>query len=493
MLLSLLLGVFTQSCHKDDNPSSTTTDYNVYSSASTLVSAFSLKANSDVLSGLDSVHFVIDQDQALIYNADSLPVGTKVSALCVNVTCASTVKSKEFVVKDGSVQKDTTINYTSTTTDSIDFTGDVTLKITSHDGEHVRNYKVKVNVHKQEPDTIMWNASRRRDLPGVTGGVVESKTVRQADGNFLCLVDGGSSLVLSTSSDPMQGWSSKTLSTGFTPQVQSFAATASALYLLDEGGALYASTDGGDSWSSCGVTWTTLLGAYGDKVLGISNDGGTLMHAEFPAEQAPVALEEDFPVSDASQLVMASNEWTSTQQAMIVGGVLQDGTLSNDVWGYDGSQWGKISNGGSFKVLPGLKGAAMVPYYTYTVLTSNGYTTKRYVTWMVMGGTLENGAMNTTTYTSRDQGIHWNTGDSGVQLPSHIPAFSHAQAFVVTRTLTDASKVRTLAAYNPGQTTAITSWECPYIYLFGGKSSGGSALNNVWEGVLVRMTAKPVF
>ena len=478
-----------QSCSKKDNPSDTTiTDYSVYSSATTLVSGFSLKDDSKVADNLSGVHFAIDQDRGLIYNADSLPCGTKVSALCVDVTCATTVASKEFIVKNGTVQNDTIIQYTSSTKDSIDFTGDVVLRITSLDGNHVRNYKVNVNVHKQNPDSIFWNAGNRQDLPGVEGTLKASKTVRQAD-KFLSLVQDNSRFVLSVNDTLMEsGWAKQELSLPFVPQVNSFTASSDALYILDENGELFRSADMGLSWSDCGVTWTSIIGGYDTRVLGVKQDGSVFKNDEYPQPSgfAESEVPSAFPVRGMSQLVMASNGWTSSQQAMFMGGVMSDGSYSKAVWGYDGKRWGLISDGSD--VLPSLRDAVLIKYYSYTVSsTDNSFV--QHITWMVMGGVLSDGTINTVTYISRDQGIHWSTGESGVQQPSHLPAFYGAQAYTVSRVVTGSS----LKAYNPGHTTPVTEWNSAYVYLFGGYGNGGVPHNSIWEGILVGLTYKPVF
>jgi len=490
--LAILVAACLSSCSKDDdNTTTTVTDYSIYSSATTLVSGFALMANTKVASGLDSVTFAIDQANAVIYNADSLPYGTKVTALCVDVTCPSKVASKEFIIKNGTVLNDTTITYTSTTNDSIDFTGDVTLRITSYDKEHTRNYKVKLNVHQVKPDTIVWNASRRRDLPNMTGTVTASKTVVQ-DENFLCLTHDNSEYILSTSNDPVAGtWSGKVLSLPFQPQVSSFTASDNSLFILDENGELFKSDDEGSTWTDCGVAWRTLLGAYGSKVLGIKQEGSSFVHDEYPQGEsfASTAVDESFPISGNSPFVMASNEWTSNQQGMLAGGVLANGNLSNAVWGYDGTRWGRISNESSSQVLPELTETVLVPYYSF-VVPSGAYTPVKRVTWMIVGGKLADGALNTTTYISRDQGIHWVKGDDGLQMPDHVPAFYGAQIYPYVRTL---SSNQVLRSYNPGHITPVTEWDCCYLYLFGGFASNGNPLLSVWEGVLTRLTFKPIF
>ena len=493
LVLASVLVMSFDSCNKKDNDkdSEVIDQYNVYSSASTLVSDFSLNDNSQILENLSEVNFTIDQDRCLIYNVDSLPKGTKVNQLTVNLVCASSVSSRQFIVKNGTTQRDTTINYVNSSTCYIDFTGDVTLRITSFDGNHERNYKVKVNVHKQNPDTITWDLSNRRDLPNINGNLYSSKTVAQ-NNKFLCLIHDNSGYALNINDNKLtSSWQKKNLLLPFNPQIESFTASSSELFMLDVNGELFKSSDLGDSWTDCGVSWVTIIGGYEDRALGIKNDGGDFVHDEYPQPASFVSskINSNFPVEDMSQMVMASNEWTSSQQAMITGGILADGTLNNIVWGYDGNRWGQISESNTQKSLPKLRLPVMLSYYTCT-LSSSDYSLQKRTTWMVMGGLLENGNLNRTTYISYDQGIHWSKGESGVQLPSHMPGFFDAQAFTVVRTKNSSTS---LHAYNPGHITPVTQWDVPYIYLFGGYGNGGVSLGYFWQGVLTGLTYKPVF
>lgn len=71
------------SCNKkDDDSSEVLKDETV---ASVAVSSFSLRANKNIMQNLDSVFFSIDLDRGIIYNADSLPKGTDISKLTVNI------------------------------------------------------------------------------------------------------------------------------------------------------------------------------------------------------------------------------------------------------------------------------------------------------------------------------------------------------------------------------------------------------------------------
>ena len=122
------------SCNSDSDSSDSEVIY-----GSTQVKSFKLKANSNVLSGLDSVFFSIDLVNAQIYNADSLPFGTKTDKLVLQISTDACSKVELNVPRKNAA--DTVINYLTNSTDSIDFTnGPVRLHLVSFDGKAERDY-----------------------------------------------------------------------------------------------------------------------------------------------------------------------------------------------------------------------------------------------------------------------------------------------------------------------------------------------------------------
>lgn len=97
-----------------------------------------------------SYPFTIDQLNRTIENKDSLPVGTDVTKVLTNITADSYYIYYEK--SDGSNVKDTLW----TSTDSIDFTNPVIFKVLAYSGVVGKSYQVKVNVHKQVPDSLQW-------------------------------------------------------------------------------------------------------------------------------------------------------------------------------------------------------------------------------------------------------------------------------------------------------------------------------------------------
>ena len=190
-LLIALFAVATSSCKKDKDDSDSTIIYST-STTNALVSSFNLQANAKVLANLDSVHFTVDALRGQIYNVDSLPVGTNVSRLLTRLTFKSAVGTVKYYLtysKGGVVQRDT-ITYSSSSTDSLNFTGTAILEVSSYDGTVTRRYNIHVNVHQSKPDTLVWPMTARRDLPGSGDDNLAQRTVQCGD-QMVCMVQIG--------------------------------------------------------------------------------------------------------------------------------------------------------------------------------------------------------------------------------------------------------------------------------------------------------------
>lgn len=111
--------------------------------------------------------FTIDQINRIITNKDSLPVGTYIDKVITNITYDAGV----LAYKPKGSDNDTIW----TSTDSIDFTEPVEFKVYAYSGVEGKPYKVTINVHQQEPDTISWK--KFDNNPFSAGNLSEQKAV----------------------------------------------------------------------------------------------------------------------------------------------------------------------------------------------------------------------------------------------------------------------------------------------------------------------------
>lgn len=493
--LVTLLGLAAASCNSD--PQETT----VSTYESTVVEGFALAANDKVLANLDSVFFSIDLKNAKIYNADSLPKGTDVSKLLVNIS-TSNVAGVELIVNRGA-QGDTIYNYLSSQKDSIDFTRPVTLKITAQSGI-TRNYEVKVNVHTIDPDSLFWSETALTALPSLLKSPVTQKTV-EFNGDVVTLTaDAEGNGCVAVSENPAMGWESKRVTLPAGVNVRTFAATKTALYVLDNAGALYTCNEPGAEWTPTGAKMASIIGGYESTLLGIEiNAAGTPVFASFPAGEVKAAdVPADFPVSGSSTPLSYSSKWTPSTTVVIAGGLNAAGEPVRSTWAFDGSEWARISA----DVLPAAEGMTLIPYFAFRT-AANWVVTEETVV-LAMGGRKADGSLNRAVYISRDRGINWRPAATTFALPDYIPSFAFADAVVVNTEMTTEPAAAALwqdmpamslprwwkmAAPDSRAVTAVTEWECPYIYLFGGTNADGQLRNTVWRGVINRLYFTPLY
>ena len=174
-------------------------------------------------------------------------------------------------------------------------------------------------------------------------------------------------------------------------------------------------------------------------------------------------------------------------------GTKTDGSLSDTTWAFDGAEWIRLSQGG----IPALDGSSIIPYYAYRK-NSAGDGFNEFTVWMLLGGRKTDGSFNRTVYISYDNGVNWSKGNELLQLPEMIPTMTRCDNVVMgtakSSDLADAWKVvkrspRRIKYEVDGETI---TWECPYIYLFGGYDTDNRLYNTIWQGVLTKLTFAPV-
>lgn len=462
------------------------TEYVEPTGSNAAVKSFSLAEDSKIINGLDSVFFSIDLVKGQIFNADSLPVGTKVTKLVPKIVTYNGVSVAELTVSRAG-KADTIINYLRNSSDSVDFTNPVKLRLVSTDGLVERNYTIKVNVHNMKVDSLAWGRQDRTNLPSVFGYPAQQRTVRKGD-SFYCLTRSEgkyciASFVKGVGSlnhglPVLTDWDSNLVVFDFTPDVDSFSANEDALFILDTSGNLYTSADG-MNWEATNLNWHAIYGGYGNTLVGSVNTSDGWKIQQWPSG-ALVNLPEGMPVSDTSVPVQYSFEMSDVSQMLIVGGRRADGILSAETWGYDGTSWAKISQ----RSLPkGLEGVAVARYYSLS--SKKFWDVKEMPTLLAFGGRTADGTMNTTVYMSDDYGYHWLEAPVSLQLPDYLTPVFNAQAYVMTSDLSG-------EVYVPKISRPEIEWECPYIYIFGGINVSGTLQNTVWRGVIQYFTFTPV-
>lgn len=464
-------------------------------SSSVAVNGFSLDAKPAVLAHLDSVFFTIDLKNGVIFNADSLPMGTNVTALSAKITIPSSVTSAKIEMTDG-LHRTGTIDYKANTADTIDFTGKVVLTLGADDGT-IKSYRLKVNVHKSNPDSLQWDAHAFASLPSRLKNPKAQKTVNLGSKVYTFIEESdGSRTLAMTSSVRSAAWNKSSLSLPFTPaswKDATVGASDGAIFMTDTNDHLWKSADG-TSWTDTGARFSRIIGDFNNTLLGIYTDAsGASFHTRFPADanHPDTALESNFPVSGFSNFGVYTSRWSQEPTGFLCGGLTQEGKIIPYTWGFDGDQWTIIS---SDNTLPKIKDVRMVPYFIYRKTTSAWIQTE-YSIWMALGGTLEDGSLNKTVYMTYDNGVNWGNAPVGLQLPIDIPSLYSADYILdstpMTADLSDAWKKAHRLPYTVEGN--IVGWDCPFIYSFGGYDAAGNLNADILRAVLVRLTFAPLF
>lgn len=491
--LIMLMGSLS-SCNKK-----TETEEDVYMPASSVaVTNFSLKSKSGSKVKVDSVFFSIDLNKGVIFNADSLPVGTDVTRLVPVISYTSSASAVTLTQTGGKTTGE--IDYKKNPNDSVDFSGKVVLKIVAEDNTTSRTYDIKVNVHKVHPDSLVWDRLAVAPIPSRQGNPKSQKTVKFKDTTYSLIEENNNDYTLSIATDILGGeWNKQALSIDFEPAVRTFNATTDLLYVLDKTGVLHSSADG-IVWENTGAVWNNIIGAYGDVLLGLRNEGGTFVHTYWPSDYgySETTASQDFPVADYTNFVQFSNRWTTLPIGFMVGGRLADGSYTDKTWGFDGDHWAVLSEG----MTPFVAGATLVPYYVYRKPSSSLVQTE-FSVWMLIGGEAVDGKSNRKIYVSYDNGVNWYAAETHMQLPDYFPGLWNLDGFMVewpkeaslkdNWTVTPGRTLNTMARVSYKVEDYKVYWDCPYIYIFGGNKENGQLNNEVWRGVLNRLTFTPIF
>ncbi len=495
----LLLAVAGVSCNSNSYY------YSESETTSAGVTSFSLKNNKDILDNLDSVFFSIDLINFEIFNADSLPNGTDVSRLCVSIG-TPTISRCELTYRIRGTERDTTVSYLASPNDSINFAdGPVKLSITSADGLTKRDYTVRVNVHNTVPDTLYWNQMARRRLPSGLADIDVQKTI-SFKGKTICLTSSsksGKAWLAVTDNLAADSWTGAETQLPADAEVSSLTATDNALFILDSKHNLYTATSAENPvWQPTGTAMTYIYGAYGSLLLGnLADASGHYDFVTYPATTV-TPVPESCPVSGTSAMLTYDSRWASAPIVMFLGGRLASGKCSGAMWGFDGTVWACLTTSG----VPEGDGIAVCRYPTFRVSESS-WSVERRDAILAIGGRASDSVVDDLVYVSYDEGITWTLASDYLRLPDYIAPRADAQLIVETvdMSLSRSSSwqgypSRPLPPFVKVESPAVsrviapvTEWTCPYIYMFGGVDSEGRLYDQVWRGVINRLTFNPLY
>lgn len=487
-------------CNADDDA-----DLIYTSNTNTMVRTFSLAADIDVLTNLSYRYFTIDLVKGQIFNPDSFPYGTDISALVPEITFdnPSSVEITVFNKDDGSLLK--TIDYLADDSDSIDFNNDVKMKVVAADGVTTQEYRIEVRVHQVQADSLVWATLGAHTLPTLLETPVAQKTVAFGDKAY-CFTTDGTAYNLGVSSTPADQWDLYAFAPwGDTLSVSTIVASSDTIFALcgtpdaDGNQTLCRSTDG--------LTWTpvadarfaALIGVWGERLMGVAATSAGYVHATYEegAYAAEMAVDADFPVSGYSNTIAYRDTSYGTSQIYFFGGRCADDSYSGHIWAYDGERWAALSNvgiaGGAGASVSPREGALFFSYYNDEYNAESDYFVRR-IYYYILGGKDASGVCNDLYYTNT-LGGYWEQAAKGTPLYVSNMRFT-PRAFASAYISEESSVV---------PATSLSTWQwtdtpylsrmirssnevVPYVYVLGGYDSRNNFIDEICRGVVWRFT-----
>lgn len=327
LLIAILLGSLA-ACTKAED--STVTLYD-----DSAITSFTLGTVNRYVNGVKSTYagsdylFHIDQISRTIYNTDSLPKGTDAAHIVCSMNTYN--NSSPFLIStDG-----TYMTYHSST-DSVDFTTPRTFRVIASSSAGYTDYTVKVNVHKENPDSFVWE--KMAAIPVMTG----VRTIAYDDRIYVFGNEGGATTAYYT--EDGKSWTAATLPAMTDADAwQNAVANQDSLYIMD-GTTMYRSKDAvtwnkDESMLPDGITLQRLLGASTSEVYAQAADGSLI--TKYCDDQIPIWIQatdetkssfDALPSQDFTMVSYPLNLSDSTDYVLMAGNKKSDDEWSCNLW-----------------------------------------------------------------------------------------------------------------------------------------------------------------
>lgn len=343
--------------------------------------------------------FIIDQNQGLIYNVDSLPVGTKINKVVPEITADGyvfIVAEKDSIWEEG---------------DSLNFENPILFKVMAMNGSYGRIYTAQINVHKQEPEKMNWSV-----LNSNFNKEIERQKAVYFNQQILVFAEQEKqvSVTITHQNDGKQWTSLEPIDIPVKADYSSVIAWNGNLYILAEN-ELYNSIDG-IHWqkTTSEQKFSTLLACVdlntNKKLIGITSDNFYTESTDGLSWTTYANIPSKFPQSTYSFAAYPLKTNNRMSRIVIMGQNNTPNDSTNIVWSQLSSEheWTELSMEGNRNNCPNLNNSSMIYYnnqlYAFGGPGKNGSSSKAFEYF----------------YTSNDHGIGWTKTTNNVMFPSEF-------------------------------------------------------------------------
>lgn len=297
--------------------------------------------------GLDTIYgkhyqFTIDQLNRVIYNQDSLPVGAD--------TIIDRILIDTFTVSGWITAgiNDTLFNKA----DSVDLTSAVNnegmkFKVHAPDGSTYREYTLKINRHKLDPDSLVWKEMETFSSANLAAGTIQKAVILNDE---LWIYTNSTNAYMTSTKAGEFGWTvvSTNFPSGAEPETVVNVKTANITQTTDNKDHLYVvannevyrSTDG-KSWekvTTLGSDIQSLIASFPGTLTGITTDGYSIISKDGMNWDltSKTKLPENFPKKHIYSTNFANTN--NINQAMVVG-MPKTETQTYPWFSQNGNEW----------------------------------------------------------------------------------------------------------------------------------------------------------
>lgn len=325
--------------------------------------------------------FIIDQVRKEIYLADSLPVGTDISKVAVNISSEGYYIFVEAGEND-SIWSDS---------DSLDFTNPVKFKVLSEMNTFGHIYTAQIDVHQQDPDIMSWTKFAK------LGNNIKTPKAVYANENIFVFTEGNTQVAVTSTKDGKEWTSLQTIDLPIKADYTTAIEWAGKIYMLADK-TLYVS-ENGINWTKVETeqTFSTLLASCKSKMVGIDTDNHYIESADATNWEKYQEMPADFPKAPFSYTSYALTTNANMERIVLMGNNPLKQDTTNVVWG-------QIDNEQEWAALTYEKNKELCPKFENPTIIR--YNNKLYA----FGGPAIDGTeihAFELFYASKDNGISW--------------------------------------------------------------------------------------
>ena len=410
-VLNIVIGMFIAACAITSCLDSDVTEYEYSSSAS--ITAFSITDSivtyhQKIIDDVDTTvttsvlganyPFIINQNEGHIYNADSLPFGTDVSKVVVNITADTygiyIVAENDSLWEEG---------------DSLDFRTPIQFKVMSEMGTFGRIYTAFINVHQQEPELLSWHKMENN----LSHDIQEQKAI-YLNNCFYVFAEQESQVAMTKSTDG-QTWS--TLEQINIPEKADYSSVMqweNQLYILAAQN-LYSSNDG-ISWEkveteqAISQLLANTQNENSKKLIGVDPEGYYIESEDGINWARYDKLPTDFPKNGYQFVNYTLNTNNKISRTILLGNNEEVSDTTTTVWMQLDSDcdWTALTMDVETNACPSFENAALI-HYNDCLYTFGGKGQKN--------GTIE---AFSTFFKSIDNGITWEAVTENLLFPEEF-------------------------------------------------------------------------